>query len=370
MIRLRRSGPAMTRSIASLNSSAPIDFLLRRAARMAASLTRFARSAPEKPGERRASASRSTVLSSGLPLMWTLRISLRPLMSGRSSTTWRSKRPGRSSAGSRTSGRLVAATTITLVFVSKPSISTRIWFRVCSRSSCEPPRPAPRWRPTASISSTNTMHGELRLACSNRSRTREAPTPTNISTNSEPEIEKKGTPASPATARASSVLPVPGGPTSSTPRGIRAPSELNFSGYFRNSTTSVSSCFASSTPATSLKVTTVLLPRNMRARLLPKLIAWLLVPCAWRIMKKMNAPMSSTGSSAVISSVHDAAGGARLDRVELDLGGAFGWVVACPAASQIWLVVLGALRAGRGDRGLGRFLVALERRRSASVPSW
>jgi hypothetical protein len=33
-----------------------------------------------------------------------------------------------------------------------------------------------------------------------------------ISTKSEPEIVKNGTPASPATARASSVLPVPGGP--------------------------------------------------------------------------------------------------------------------------------------------------------------
>ncbi len=34
------------------------------------------------------------------------------------------------------------------------------------------------------------------------SRTRLAPTPTNIWMNSDPEIEKKGTPASPATARA------------------------------------------------------------------------------------------------------------------------------------------------------------------------
>src|SRR5437867_3319421 len=48
----------------------------------------------------------------------------------------------------------------------------------------------------------NTMHGAACFACSNRSRTREAPTPTNISTKSEPEIEKNGTPASPATARA------------------------------------------------------------------------------------------------------------------------------------------------------------------------
>ena len=34
--------------------------------------------------------------------------------------------------------------------------------------------------------------------------------PTNISTNSEPDMEKKGTLASPATALASMVLPVPG----------------------------------------------------------------------------------------------------------------------------------------------------------------
>jgi hypothetical protein len=57
-----------------------------------------------------------------------------------------------------------------------------------------------------------TIAGASFFACSNRSRTRDAPTPTNISTKSEPEIEKKGTPASPAVARASSVFPVPGGP--------------------------------------------------------------------------------------------------------------------------------------------------------------
>ena len=144
--------------------------------------------------------------------------------------------------------------TITLSLVSKPSISTSSWLSVCSRSSCPPPRPAPRWRPTASISSMKMMQGEFCLACSNRSRTREAPTPTNISTKSEPEIEKNGTPASPATALASSVLPVPGGPTSSTPLGIRPPSAWNFLGFFRNSTISCSSSFASSTPATSSKV--------------------------------------------------------------------------------------------------------------------
>src|SRR5207342_2503286 len=175
-----------------------------------------------------ASASTSTVWEIGLPRVCTSRIFLRPTRSGRSTTTWRSKRPGRRRAGSRMSGRLVAAIKMTLSFISKPSISTRSWFSVCSRSSWPPPMPAPRWRPTASISSMKMMQGEFCLACSNRSRTRLAPTPTNISTKSEPEIEKNGTPASPATARARSVLPVPGGPKRRTPFGMRAPSAWNF----------------------------------------------------------------------------------------------------------------------------------------------
>jgi len=66
--------------------------------------------------------------------------------------------------------------------------------------------------------------GAFAFASAKRSRTRAAPTPTNISTNSEPEIEKNGTPASPATARASKVLPVPGGHTIRTHRGIFAQS--------------------------------------------------------------------------------------------------------------------------------------------------
>ena len=207
-----------------------------------------------KPGVWPASASMSITFASGLPRVWTSRIFARPLRSGRSTAIWRSKRPGRSSAGSRMSGRFVAAIMMMLSFASKPSISTSSWLSVCSRSSWPPPRPAPRWRPTASISSMKMMQGEFCLACSNRSRTREAPTPTNISTKSEPEIEKNGTPASPATARASSVLPVPGGPYSSTPVGMRAPSAWNFLGFSRNSLISCSSSTASSTPATSRKV--------------------------------------------------------------------------------------------------------------------
>src|SRR5256885_130317 len=69
----------------------------------------------------------------------------------------------------------------------------------------------------------NTIAGACARTVVNRSRTRAAPTPTSDSTNSAPATEKKATPASPATARARSVLPQPGGPNSSTPFGGAAP---------------------------------------------------------------------------------------------------------------------------------------------------
>ena len=78
------------------------------------------------------------------------------------------------------------------------------------------------------VAGVDEAKGELFFAWSNKSLTREAPTPTNISTNSLPLMEKNGTPASPATALAISVLPHPGGPTSNTPLGILAPSARNF----------------------------------------------------------------------------------------------------------------------------------------------
>ena len=93
----------------------------------------------------------------------------------------------------------------------------------------------------ASISSMKMIDGARFLASANRSLTLEAPTPTNISTKLEPLREKNGTPASPATARASRVLPVPGGPTISTPLGPTAPARSYRAGCFRKSTTSMTS---------------------------------------------------------------------------------------------------------------------------------
>ena len=77
------------------------------------------------------------------------------------------------------------------------------------------------------------IQGDIFLPCSNKSLTRLAPTPTNISTKSLPEICRNGTPDSPATALAKRVLPVPGFPTKRTPFGIFAPIEVYLSGFFK-----------------------------------------------------------------------------------------------------------------------------------------
>ena len=77
--------------------------------------------------------------------------------------------------------------------------------------------------------------------------------PTNISTNSDPDMEKNGTLDSPATALASIVLPVPGGPTSRMPLGMVAPISLYLPGLCRYSTISCRFSLASSSPATSEK---------------------------------------------------------------------------------------------------------------------
>ena len=193
------------------------------AAWIAASFIRFSRSAPENPGVVRAIWCKSTSSASGLPFTWTLRISSLPFTSGLPTATLRSKRPGLKIAGSRISTRFVAAITMIPSFTPKPSISTRSWFNVCSRSSFPLPYLESRLLPIASISSMKIIHGASFCASLNKSLTLDAPTPTNISTKSEPAREKNGTLASPATAFARSVLPVPGGPTRSAPFGSLAP---------------------------------------------------------------------------------------------------------------------------------------------------
>ena len=245
----------MMRSTASRKHCLLTHGELLRAAMSAASLHTLAMSAPENPGVCRASVSTSTVSSIFMGRRCTLNIAFRSLRSGRSTCICRSKRPARSSALSSMSARLVAARIMIPLLVPNPSISVSSWLSVFSRSSLPPvfTRLA-RARPMASISSMKMMHGDFSLACWKRSRTRLAPTPTNISTKSLPDIEKNGTSASPATAFASRVLPVPGGPTSRAPFGILPPSSVYLAGFFRKSTISCTSRLASVCPATSLNV--------------------------------------------------------------------------------------------------------------------
>ena len=96
------------RSIAPSKSSCRMYCWSLRAAKIAASFAMFARSAPVSPAVRRASMARSTSAPSGFERVWTRRISSRPCRSGGETFTWRSKRPGRSSAGSRSWSRLEA----------------------------------------------------------------------------------------------------------------------------------------------------------------------------------------------------------------------------------------------------------------------
>ena len=67
MILLFLSGPSRTLSIDSPNSSNVIDVFFRLAAKIAASLTKLAKSAPLNPGVSFATTSRFTLLSIGLP---------------------------------------------------------------------------------------------------------------------------------------------------------------------------------------------------------------------------------------------------------------------------------------------------------------
>ena len=145
------------------------------------------------------------------------------------------------------------------------------------------------------------IHGAFFLAFSNKSRTRLAPTPTNISTKSEPLIEKNGVPASPATARASNVLPVPGGPTKRTPLGIREPICLNCLLSFKKSTISTNSCFSSSAPATSEKRTRFFWLSYILALDLPKFIIRPPPPPPWAWLKKNinSSAIINTGISVV-----------------------------------------------------------------------
>mmetsp|Transcript_39317 Transcript_39317/g.98426 ORF Transcript_39317/g.98426 Transcript_39317/m.98426 type:complete len:264 (-) Transcript_39317:317-1108(-) len=174
------------------------------------------------------------------------------LRSGCGNSTLRSRRPGRSRAGSSVSARFVAMMTLTLTLWSKPSI----WLSSSSRMRCTS-LSAPVWASKrlvamASISSMKMMDGEFSRAIRNTSRTILGPSPRYFCTNSDPTTRMKDAFVCDATARAIIVLPVPGGPKSSTPLGGSMPICRYSSKCVRGSSTaSRISCFWMSLPPMS-----------------------------------------------------------------------------------------------------------------------
>mmetsp|Transcript_6297 Transcript_6297/g.14486 ORF Transcript_6297/g.14486 Transcript_6297/m.14486 type:complete len:224 (-) Transcript_6297:76-747(-) len=216
--------------------------------------------------------------------MYFINRSARPLTSGRSTLTIRSKRPARVRALSSMSARLVPARIkippafLALAhppkrpprelapFCSKPSISTRSWLSVDSESMAMALSLPDRLRPMVSISSMKMMHRPSLRAFKKSRFTMAVPTPAHSDEKSDPLSEMKGIPASPAIALAIKVFPVPGGPTRRTPLGMVAPRSRKRSGLLMNSKIWVSSCLASSQPSTSFRRTSFrLVGRNSPA---------------------------------------------------------------------------------------------------------
>lgn len=123
-------------------------------------------------------------------------------------------RPGRSSAGSRRSGRFVAPITKTLLAAPAddiPSSSASSWLTILSITPPESPW-FPRFGATESSSSKKMTHGLASRARWNTRRTFASDSPMYMLSSSGPLTEKKFREQDVATALARSVLPVPGGP--------------------------------------------------------------------------------------------------------------------------------------------------------------
>ncbi|EDS34652.1 conserved hypothetical protein [Culex quinquefasciatus] len=172
-----------------------------------------------------------------------------------------SRRPGRSTAGSTMSGRLVAAIRNTPFRSSMPSISVSSW--LTTRIPAPPSALSDRFGHSESNSSKKMTHGAELRARWKHCRTARSDSPTYCLTqrrgkkrdvelldlkipvghsshldidlrrrSSGPFTEIKLIPASFATAFASSVFPQPGGPHSNTPDGALSPSIFNRWGNF------------------------------------------------------------------------------------------------------------------------------------------
>mmetsp|Transcript_13475 Transcript_13475/g.42318 ORF Transcript_13475/g.42318 Transcript_13475/m.42318 type:complete len:316 (+) Transcript_13475:210-1157(+) len=212
-----------------------------------------ARSAPVSPGTSaatRASISPSARSSARRALRPIARmISVRSTSEGKLTCRRRSRRPGRSSAGSMRSGRLVAATTTTPCSASTPSSSVSSWL---TTRSVTPVESLPRRGASASNSSKKSAQGAALRAFRKSSRTAASDWPIYLFSSSGPLTEMWRRPQAAAAQRATCVLPQPGGPKSSTPVRARSGADWKSSEYCAGiSSTSHSWSLTSSSPPMS-----------------------------------------------------------------------------------------------------------------------
>mmetsp|Transcript_16541 Transcript_16541/g.32964 ORF Transcript_16541/g.32964 Transcript_16541/m.32964 type:complete len:306 (-) Transcript_16541:610-1527(-) len=199
---------------------------------MAASVQSAAMSAPTKPWVSAAMASGSTSSSSFMLRVWMRKTSRRPFSSGTPMSISRSKRPKRRRAGSMELGRFVAPMTTTEARPFMPSMRVSIWETMRRSTS---PFVLSRLGAIESISSMKMMEGAFFSASSKALRRFDSDSPAILDMISGPLMRKKKAPVSLATALAMRVLPDPGGPYRSTPRGGFTPSVLKRAGWRRGS---------------------------------------------------------------------------------------------------------------------------------------
>src|SRR3989344_92891 len=152
-------------------------------------------------------SSRFTSLPKGIFTVCTLRMSSLALSSGAGTTSSLSNLPGRKSAGSRMSARLVAAITTMSFMFWMPSISASSVLTMRS-VTCDSPSPPLLAAAIASISSKKMIVGAADRAFLNISRNPFSLSPTHLLMSSEPRTAMKLASLSVATAFASKVFPV------------------------------------------------------------------------------------------------------------------------------------------------------------------
>mmetsp|Transcript_26041 Transcript_26041/g.62131 ORF Transcript_26041/g.62131 Transcript_26041/m.62131 type:complete len:218 (-) Transcript_26041:823-1476(-) len=183
--------------------------------------------------------SRSTSSPSCMWRALILRISERPFSSGCTISISREKRPKRRSAPSMLLGLFVAATTMMFLSAVMPSMSVSICETMRFSIS---PLAFSRFPAITSTSSIQMMEGWFFSASSKHRRRCPSDSPDFPDITSGPLMRKKKAPLSLASAWPIMVLPHPGGPYSSTPRGGFTPTLVKSSGCLSGSSTISRSC--------------------------------------------------------------------------------------------------------------------------------